>query len=94
MVFQLYALLKIHLAEEEAYMRIVEKGVTADVAEMLAAAMDHPGARPPDGDRPAGSAPAVAPSLYAPGAHECIRQQTPTAEIPRLPRATDDRRNS
>jgi hemerythrin-like domain-containing protein len=44
-IFQLYALLKIHLAEEEAYLRIVEHGVTEDVADMLAAAMDHPGIR-------------------------------------------------
>lgn len=42
-IFQLYSLLKIHLAEEEAYMRIVEHGVTTDVADMIAAAMDHPG---------------------------------------------------
>jgi iron-sulfur cluster repair protein YtfE (RIC family) len=42
-MFQLYSLLKIHLAEEEAYLRIVEHGVTTDVADMIAAAMDHPG---------------------------------------------------
>jgi iron-sulfur cluster repair protein YtfE (RIC family) len=42
-IFQLYSLLKIHLAEEEAYLRIVEHGVTTDVADMIAAAMDHPG---------------------------------------------------
>jgi len=41
--FQLYALLKIHLAEEEAYLRIVDHGVTTDVGDLLAAAMDHPG---------------------------------------------------
>jgi len=41
--FQLYALLKIHLAEEEAYLRIVERGVDTDIADILAAAMDHPG---------------------------------------------------
>jgi iron-sulfur cluster repair protein YtfE (RIC family) len=41
-MFQLYALLKIHLAEEEAYLRIVDRGVTGDVADMLAAAMEHP----------------------------------------------------
>ncbi len=41
-MFQLYALLKIHLAEEAAYLRIVDRGVTGDVAEMLAAAMEHP----------------------------------------------------
>ena len=42
-MFQLFALLKIHLAEEDAYLRIVDHGVTTDVADMLAAAMDHPG---------------------------------------------------
>jgi hemerythrin-like domain-containing protein len=42
-LFQLYALLKIHLAEEEAYLRIVEHGVSDDVAEVLAAGLDHPG---------------------------------------------------
>ena len=41
-IFQLYALLKIHLAEEEAYLRIVERGVPADMADVLAAAMEHP----------------------------------------------------
>ena len=42
-LFQLYALLKIHLAEEEAYLRVVDKGVSDDVADLLAAALDHPG---------------------------------------------------
>ena len=42
-LFQLYALLKIHLAEEEAYLRVVEHGVSADVADLLAGALDHPG---------------------------------------------------
>jgi hemerythrin-like domain-containing protein len=42
-MFHLYSLLKVHLAEEEAYLRIVEHGVTTDVADMLAAAMEHPG---------------------------------------------------
>jgi iron-sulfur cluster repair protein YtfE (RIC family) len=41
-MFQLYALLKIHLAEEEAYLRLVDRGVTGEVADLLAAAMDHP----------------------------------------------------
>ncbi len=41
-VYQLYALLKIHLAEEEMYLRMIEKGVSAEVAEALAAAMEHP----------------------------------------------------
>jgi hemerythrin-like domain-containing protein len=42
-LFQLYALLKIHLAEEEAYLRVVDHGVSADVADLMAAALDHPG---------------------------------------------------
>ena len=42
-LFRLYALLKIHLAEEEVYLRIVEHGVDEDTAGVLAAAMDHPG---------------------------------------------------
>ena len=42
-LFQLYALLKIHLAEEEAYLRVVDHGVSSDVADLLAAALDHPG---------------------------------------------------
>ncbi len=41
-MFQLYAVLKIHMAEEEAYLRIVDRGVTGDVADLLAAAMEHP----------------------------------------------------
>jgi hypothetical protein len=44
-LFQLYALLKIHLSEEEAYLRVVDHGVTTEVADVLAAALDHPGFR-------------------------------------------------
>lgn len=41
-LFQLYALLKVHLAEEDAYLRIVERGVPDDIADAVAAAMEHP----------------------------------------------------
>jgi iron-sulfur cluster repair protein YtfE (RIC family) len=41
-MYQLYSVIKIHVAEEEAYLRIVDRGVTGDVADMLAAAMEHP----------------------------------------------------
>jgi hemerythrin-like domain-containing protein len=41
-VFQLYALLKVHIAEEEAYLRIVEHGVQDDIAEAVTAALAHP----------------------------------------------------
>ena len=41
-LFSLYALLKVHLAEEEAYLRIVEHGVPDDVADAVTAALEHP----------------------------------------------------
>ena len=41
-LFGLYALLKVHLAEEELYTHVVEHGVSTDAANALAAAMDHP----------------------------------------------------
>lgn len=41
-MFQLYALLKVHLAEEEAYLRIVEHGMDTEAADIMAAAMEHP----------------------------------------------------
>jgi hypothetical protein len=41
-LFQVYALVKIHLAEEEAYLRLVDKGVTDEAGEVLAAALEHP----------------------------------------------------
>ena len=44
-MFQLYSLLKVHLAEEEAYLRIIDRGTDSEVADMLAAAMDYPGIR-------------------------------------------------
>ncbi len=42
-IFRLYALLKVHLAEEQLYLGIIEQGVSADGAEALAAAMEHAG---------------------------------------------------
>jgi iron-sulfur cluster repair protein YtfE (RIC family) len=42
-VFHLYALLKVHLAEELLYADIVEHGNTPDQAAALAAAMEHAG---------------------------------------------------
>ncbi len=41
--FRLYALLKIHLAEEQLYLGIIEHGVSAEAAAELAAAMEHSG---------------------------------------------------
>lgn len=42
-IFRLYALLKVHLAEEQLYLGIIEKGISPDGAEALAAAMEHAG---------------------------------------------------
>ncbi len=42
-IFRLYALLKIHLAEEQLYLGIIEKGVSPETADALAAAMEHAG---------------------------------------------------
>jgi hypothetical protein len=40
-VFQLYALLKVHIAEEEMYIRIIDHDAATDAAEVMAAALDH-----------------------------------------------------
>jgi hemerythrin-like domain-containing protein len=42
-IFRLYAMLKVHLAEENLYLGIIEHGVSAQDAEKLASAMDHSG---------------------------------------------------
>lgn len=42
-IFQLYALLKIHLAEEVTYIRLVERGVSSDIGEVIAASLAHAG---------------------------------------------------
>lgn len=42
-LFQLYALLEIHLVEEEVYIPIVTHGVGDEAAEVMAAALKHAG---------------------------------------------------
>ena len=42
-IFRLYALLKVHLAEEQLYLGIIEKGASPESADALAAAMEHAG---------------------------------------------------
>ena len=42
-IFQLYALLKVHLAEEQVYLDILDRREAPEMAEALAAAMAHPG---------------------------------------------------
>jgi Hemerythrin HHE cation binding domain len=41
-IYRIYALLKIHLVEEEIHIRLIDRGVAPDAAEVIAAAMDHP----------------------------------------------------
>jgi hypothetical protein len=41
-LYRTYALLKIHLVEEEIYIHLIDKGIAPEAAEVLAAAMDHP----------------------------------------------------
>jgi Hemerythrin HHE cation binding domain len=42
-IFRLYAMLKVHLAEEQLYLGIIEQGTSAEAAEKLATAMEHTG---------------------------------------------------
>jgi len=42
-IFRLYAMLKVHLAEERLYEGIIEHGVSPESADKLAAALDHSG---------------------------------------------------
>ena len=42
-VFRLYAVLKVHLAEEQLYLGIIDHGVSAESAEKLASALEHAG---------------------------------------------------
>lgn len=42
-IFRMYAMLKVHLAEEQLYLGIIEHGVSAEGAAKLAAAMEHSG---------------------------------------------------
>ncbi len=39
--FHLYALLKVHLEEEEAYLRILNRGTDTEMGEAIAAALEH-----------------------------------------------------
>jgi hypothetical protein len=41
-IFYLYALLKVHMAEEEAYLRIIDRGGGSELGEVIAAALEHP----------------------------------------------------
>ncbi len=42
-LFRLYAMLKVHLAEEQLYLGIIQHEVSADAGQALATAMEHAG---------------------------------------------------
>lgn len=42
-IFRLYAMLKVHLAEEQLYLGIIEHEVSPEASDRLAAALDHSG---------------------------------------------------
>ena len=42
-IFRLFALLKVHLTEEQVYLDILDRREAPEMAEALAAAMEHPG---------------------------------------------------
>jgi iron-sulfur cluster repair protein YtfE (RIC family) len=42
-LYRLYALLEVHLVEEEVYIPIIRHGVSDEAAEVMAAALDHSG---------------------------------------------------
>jgi iron-sulfur cluster repair protein YtfE (RIC family) len=42
-IFRLYALLEIHVVEEGLYIPLLTHGVSEDAAEVMAAALEHPG---------------------------------------------------
>ena len=44
--YRLYAILKVHLAEEEHYISVLERNLSAEERSALAAAMDHAMAQP------------------------------------------------
>ena len=45
-IFGLYALLKVHLAEEELYLRVLERNLSGEAVEALARGIDHAVAEP------------------------------------------------
>ncbi len=45
-LFRLYALLKVHLAEEEEYLRVLERTLSADEQAELVRGLEHAGAEP------------------------------------------------
>ena len=45
-LYRLHALLKVHLAEEELYLGVLERSLTDDEKNLLARSMDHAGSEP------------------------------------------------
>lgn len=45
-LFRLYAILKVHLAEEELYLGVLDRNLTAEEKDLLALGIDHANAEP------------------------------------------------
>jgi Hemerythrin HHE cation binding domain. len=45
-LYRLYAMLKVHLAEEELYLGVLDRNLTAEEKDALAQGIDHAGAEP------------------------------------------------
>lgn len=45
-LYRLYTLLKVHLAEEELYLRIIERDLSSEEKDVLARGLDHASAEP------------------------------------------------
>src|SRR3990172_7670376 len=45
-LYRLYAMLKVHLAEEALYLGVLERNLSAEEKDTLAQGIDHAGARP------------------------------------------------
>jgi hypothetical protein len=45
-LYRLYAMLKVHLAEEELYLGVLDRNLTAQEKDLLAQGIDHAGAEP------------------------------------------------
>jgi len=45
-LYRLYAMLKVHLAEEEGYLGVLDRNLTAEEKDVLAIGIDHAGAEP------------------------------------------------
>ena len=46
MLYRLYSLLKVHLTEEEMYLRVIDRGLSETEKDLLARGIDHAAVQP------------------------------------------------